>query len=160
MGADFYRRSQFPSGFHLARHLESSWTSSGDSVTGQRKSVKIFGAIEMWKTRFHYQQDSGFNAETYLAFLESLARRYRQQGAILIHDNASYHKKPLVKSWIDANADWLKISEVLCQVENLIFSTGPTREITPPSQLSHRASHNAIFVAASSGELCLAKAAR
>ena len=78
-------------------------------MTGQRKSVKIFGAIEMWKTRFHYQRDSVFNAETYLAFLQSLARRYRRQGAILIHDNASYHKKPLVQSWIDANADWLKV---------------------------------------------------
>lgn len=32
-----------------------------------------------------------------------------QQGAILIHDNASYHKKPLVQSWIDTNADWLKV---------------------------------------------------
>ena len=38
-----------------------------------------------------------------------------------------------------------KISEERCQVEILIFSTGPTREITPPSQFSHRASHDANF---------------
>ena len=38
-----------------------------------------------------------------------------------------------------------KISEELCQVENLIFSTGPTREITSPSQFSHRAAHDANF---------------
>ena len=38
-----------------------------------------------------------------------------------------------------------KISEELCQVENLIFSTGPTREITPPSQFSHCALLTAQF---------------
>lgn len=78
-------------------------------MTGQRKSVKIFGAIELWKLRFHYQRDCVFNAETYLAFLKSMARRYRRQGAILIHDNASYHKKPLVQNWVDANQDWLEV---------------------------------------------------
>jgi hypothetical protein len=54
----------------------------------------------------------------------------------------------------------LQISEELCQAENWIFSTGPTRELTPPPQFSHALLHNPIFVAASSGELCLAKAAR
>ena len=78
-------------------------------MTGQRKSVKIFGAIDLWKVRFHYQRDCVFNAETYLAFLKSLARRYRRQGAILIHDSASYHKKPLVQSWVDANQGWLEV---------------------------------------------------
>ncbi|PYU36831.1 MAG: hypothetical protein DMG54_35620, partial [Acidobacteria bacterium] len=63
-------------------------------VTGQRKSVKILGAIELRKVRFHYLRDCVFNAETYLAFLQNLARRYQRQGAILIHDNASYHTKP------------------------------------------------------------------
>ena len=78
-------------------------------MTGQPKSVKILGAIELWKVRFHYQQDCVFNAETYLAFLQTLARRYRRQGAILIHDYASYHKKPLVQTWLDANGDWLGV---------------------------------------------------
>ena len=59
-------------------------------MTGERKSVKILGAIELWGARFHYRQDTVFNAATYLAFLEQLARRYRRQGAILIQDNASY----------------------------------------------------------------------
>ena len=45
-----------------------------------RKSVKILGAIELWRTRFHYRQDTVFNALSYLAFLEQLARRYRRQG--------------------------------------------------------------------------------
>jgi len=45
-------------------------------VTGERKSVKILGAIELCDTRFHYRQDTVFNATTYFAFLEQLARRY------------------------------------------------------------------------------------
>jgi hypothetical protein len=36
-------------------------------VTGQRKSVKILGAIELWKARFHYRQETVFNASTYFA---------------------------------------------------------------------------------------------
>jgi transposase len=78
-------------------------------VTGQRKSVKILGAVELWKARFHYQRDSVFNAETYLAFLEGLAGRYRRQGAILIQDNASYHKKRIVWDWFADNRDWLEV---------------------------------------------------
>src|SRR5438552_13905526 len=78
--------------------LHATWSRVGHPpeipVTGQRKSVKILGAIELRKVRFHYLRDCVFNAETYLAFLQNLARRYQRQGAILIHDNASYHTKP------------------------------------------------------------------
>jgi len=62
-------------------------------VTGQRKCMKILGAMELWKARFHYRQDTVFNASTYFALLEQLARSYRRQGAVLIQDNATYHKK-------------------------------------------------------------------
>jgi transposase len=93
--------------------LHATWSRVGHSpeipVTGQRKSVKILGAIDLWKVRFYYQQDSVFNAETYLAFLQSLARRYRRQGAILIHDNASYHNQLLVRDWVEANGDWREV---------------------------------------------------
>jgi transposase len=78
-------------------------------VTGQRKSVKILGAIELWKARFHYRPDTVFNACTYLAFLEQLARSYRRQGAILIQDNASYHTDSDVWAWFDANRHWLEV---------------------------------------------------
>ncbi len=54
--------------------------------------MKILGAVELWRCRFHYQPDSVFNASIDLAFLEQLARRYRRQGAMLVQDNASYHK--------------------------------------------------------------------
>jgi hypothetical protein len=60
--------------------------------TGERKTVKILGAIELWDARFHYRQDTVFKATTYIARLEQLARRYRRRGAILIQDNASCRK--------------------------------------------------------------------
>jgi transposase len=74
--------------------------------------VKIFGAIELWKARFHYRQDTVFNASTYFAFLEQLARSYRQKGAVLIQDNATYHKDGDVWAWFDANRHWLEVHQL------------------------------------------------
>jgi transposase len=82
------------------------------SVTGERKSVKIFGAIELWRTRFEYRQETVFNAITYLGFLEQLARRYRRQGAILIQDNASCHKDREVWAWFKSNRHWLEVHQL------------------------------------------------
>jgi hypothetical protein len=36
-------------------------------VTGERKNVKILGAIELWRTRFDCRQDHVFHATRYLA---------------------------------------------------------------------------------------------
>ena len=95
--------------------MHATWSRVGRppefGVTGDRKTVKILGAIELWRTRFHYRQDSVFNAETYLAFLELLARHYRRQGAILIQDNASYHKDAEVGRWFAANRQWLEVHQ-------------------------------------------------
>jgi len=96
--------------------LHATWSRIGCSpevpVTGQRKSVKIFGAIELWKARFHYRQDTVFNASTYFAFLEQLARSYRRQGAVLIQDNATYHKDGDVWEWFNANRHWLEVHQL------------------------------------------------
>ena len=50
--------------------LHATWSRVGHPpevpVTGERKSVKILGAIELWRTRFHYRQDTVFNADTLL----------------------------------------------------------------------------------------------
>jgi hypothetical protein len=81
-------------------------------VTGERKNVKILGAIELWRTRFHYREDRVFNADSYLSFLEQLARSYRRQGAILIQDNASYHKDAEVWTWFKSNRRWLEVHQL------------------------------------------------
>lgn len=96
--------------------LHATWSRVGHPpevpVTGERKSVKILGAIELWGTRFHYRQDTGFNASTYLTFLDQLARSYRRRGAILIQDNASYHKDADVWSWFKSNRHWLEVHQL------------------------------------------------
>jgi transposase len=96
--------------------LHATWSRVGRApefwVTGERKTVKILGAIELRRTRFHYRQDSVFNASTYLAFLELLAQHYRHQGAILIQDNASYHKDADVWRWFSANRHWLEVHQL------------------------------------------------
>src|ERR1019366_4206590 len=74
--------------------LHATWSRVGHPpevpVTGERQSVKILGAFELWSARFHYGQAPVFNASTYLDFLHRLALHYRRRGAILIQDNASY----------------------------------------------------------------------
>jgi len=65
-------------GFRQDSTLHATWSRVGHApevpVTGQRKSVKILGAIDLWDTRFHYRQEPVFNALTYLVFLKQLAK--------------------------------------------------------------------------------------
>ncbi|HUG81608.1 MAG TPA: SpoIIE family protein phosphatase [Bryobacterales bacterium] len=93
--------------------MHASWGRVGRPltipVTGERHSVKILGAVELGRARFHYRREEVFNAASYLAFLEQLARSYRRRGAILIHDNASYHKDGQVWEWFGANRRWLEV---------------------------------------------------
>ena len=112
LGADLHRRSQLPAGLNPARHLGRVGCPPEVPVTGERKSVKILGAIEFWRTRFDYRQDTVFNDGTYLGFLEQRARRYRRQGAIMIQDNASYHKDAEVWKWFQSNRHWLEVHQL------------------------------------------------
>lgn len=50
-----------------------------------------------------------FNAQTYLAYLEQIARAYFPRKAFLIQDNASYHKDGDVWSWFGENRKWLTV---------------------------------------------------
>ncbi len=60
--------------------LHATWARRGVQpqvpVTGQRRSVKVFACVEIHSARFLYRRDSVFNAETYLDFLEQVARHY------------------------------------------------------------------------------------
>ena len=96
--------------------MHATWSRVGQPpevpVTGERKNAKILGAIELWRTRFPYREETVFNAASYLAFLEQLARSYRRPGAILIQDNASYHKEAEVWSWFRSNRHWLEVHQL------------------------------------------------
>jgi hypothetical protein len=112
LGADLHRRSQLPARFDPARYLEPSGLPTGSSRDGKAQEREDFGAIELWHTQFDYRQDKVFNAATYLGFLEQLARRYRRRGAILIQDNASYHKDGEVWAWFKSNRHWLEVHQL------------------------------------------------
>jgi putative transposase len=96
--------------------LHATWSRVGHApevpVTGERKSVKILGAIELYRSRFHYRQDSVFNAATYLAFLDQLKPHYRRRGALLIQDNATYHTDEDVCHWFYCNRHWLEVHQL------------------------------------------------
>jgi hypothetical protein len=77
--------------------LHATWARKGHQplipVTGARKSIKIFGSVELRSARFLYQRAKVFNSDTYINYLERLARYYYPRRVYHIQDNASYHKK-------------------------------------------------------------------
>ena len=105
LGANLHRRGQLLAGFDAARHLELRGSLAGSAGYRGAQERKIFGDIELWSTRFDYRRDTVYNACTYLGFLEQQARRYRHQGAILIQDNASYHKDGDVWEWFKTSRE-------------------------------------------------------
>jgi len=78
-------------------------------TTGERRSVKIFGCIDIYSAQFYYHRDTAFNATTYLDFLEQIARRYYPGPVLYIQDNASYHKDQNVWAWFKANRYWWEV---------------------------------------------------
>jgi transposase len=81
-------------------------------VTGQRKSIKIFGAVDVYRAKFIYKRDTVFNADTYGGFLDDIGKHFRRRGAILVQDNASYHKDKGIWSWFKANRHWLEVYQL------------------------------------------------
>jgi hypothetical protein len=96
--------------------LHATWSPIGCPpevlVTGERKSVKVLGAIEIYRAEFHYKLDDVFNAVTYMSFLQEFTRKYRRRGAILVQDNASYHKQCEVWEWFSRNRGWLEVYQL------------------------------------------------
>jgi hypothetical protein len=103
-------------GFRQDSTLYQTWASIGSQlqipVTGQRKSVKFFGAVEVYAAQFTCHQANVFNAVTYLAFLEQLARRYCPKRTHLIQDNACCHKDATGWDWFKDNWRWLEVYQL------------------------------------------------
>lgn len=75
-------------------------------TTGQRKSVKVFGCVEVYSARFLFHYEPVFNAETYLHFLEQVAHVYYPRPVHYIHDRASYHRDAQVAAWFREQRRW------------------------------------------------------
>jgi transposase len=70
-------------------------------TTGQRNTQKVFGAVDIRRPSVEFVVgEAMFNGQTYTAFLNSLAHRYRRQEVFLVQDNAPYHDGPEVKAWL------------------------------------------------------------
>ena len=96
--------------------LHWTWARRGHQpevpVTGQRRSVKVFGCVEVNSARFLYHTDEVFNATTYLDFLEQVADHYYPRPVIWVQDNASYHKDQSVREWYAANCSWWQAADL------------------------------------------------
>lgn len=75
-------------------------------MTEQRKSVKVFGCVEICSARCLYHHNRVFNAKTCVGVLEQVARYYYQRPVFWVQDNASYHKDESVLGWFHANRSW------------------------------------------------------
>jgi len=76
--------------------LARTWAPRGRQPTvktcGKRKGLKMFGAIEFFSGKFHYQECADkFNAVTYQQFLAHLLEN-NTAPVFLIEDGASYHR--------------------------------------------------------------------
>jgi transposase len=56
-----------------------------------------------------YRRGNVFNAETYLTFLEKIAKHYYRKKIFYIQDNASYHKDGTVWEWFSDHRKWIEV---------------------------------------------------
>ena len=93
--------------------MHATWAKRGQQplvpVTGQRKSIKMFGCVSVYAGKFIYQRDNVFNAETYLNFLEKVARQYHRKKIFYSQDNASYHKDGTVWEGFSDHRKWIEV---------------------------------------------------
>ena len=112
LGAPLHRRSQLPARLYAPRHLEPHRVPTGNPRNRRTQEREDSRRHRTLVHGFDYRQETVFNATTYLGFLEQLARPYRRQGAILIQDNASYHKDAEVWKWFKSNRHWLEVHQL------------------------------------------------
>lgn len=75
-----------------------------------RKSVALFGAVDLCFGRVVTQFDPKFDAMTFGRFLQKLVR-YRRRGhrLVIILDNARYHHARALKPFLNRYRNWLKL---------------------------------------------------
>jgi transposase len=75
-----------------------------------RKSVALFGAVNLCGGQLIAHFNPVFEAQSFLAFLKGLARRRaRAKKMLVITDNASYHHAAGLQGWLKDNHDTLEL---------------------------------------------------
>jgi len=71
-----------------------------------RKSISLFGAVNLTTGKLIYMMKPVFNAVTFGEFLKLLSKRGgKKKRLIVVLDNARYHHAVLLKPWLDKNRD-------------------------------------------------------
>ncbi len=69
-----------------------------------RKSVSLFGAVNLSTGKLIHSASPVFNAETFAAFLRMLSKHGgKLKKIIVVLDNARYHHAVLLKAWLKKN---------------------------------------------------------
>lgn len=94
--------------------LIRTWSRVGNQplidTNGARKSIKIFGAVDLHSARFLCKESNNdiFNRDSYLDFLYHLANHSQKKKIFLICDNASYHHDEDVVYFFKECAKWIE----------------------------------------------------
>jgi transposase len=105
-----------------------------------RKSVALFGAVNLRGGQMIAHFNPVFEAQSFLAFLKALRRRrVRGKKMMLITDNAAYHHAAGLNGWLEAN----------CNVVELVFLPPYSPELNPIERvwklLRRLCTHNEYF---------------
>jgi len=66
-----------------------------------KKSISLFGAVNLSSGKLLHSISSVFNAETFFEFLKMLSKRGgKRKRLIVVLDNARYHHAILLKDWL------------------------------------------------------------
>jgi transposase len=75
-----------------------------------RKSMALFGAVNLMTGRLVHTVSTIFNAETFLDFLKKLQyHKSKKKTTVVILDNARYHHAVLLKPWIEKHQERFKL---------------------------------------------------
>ncbi len=102
--------------FQQAGTLSRTWALKGIGTEVKsepcRKSVKAFGAVNVTdkeSPRWHFHFAETFNSGSFIEFLTFVLRRYEGQKVFMILDNVRYHYAGVVKEWLEARKDSIKL---------------------------------------------------
>lgn len=72
--------------------------------TGSHQTRTVFGALDYGSGRVCWQIQPRKGGLPFAAFLEQLAQTWPDEDLVLVLDNASYHRSPVVRAWWAAQA--------------------------------------------------------
>jgi transposase len=67
--------------------------------------MSVFGALEYRSGTLTTMLAPSADADHFLAFVERVVARWTDAHLVLVLDNASYHKTPILRAWFAAHAD-------------------------------------------------------